>query len=167
MATTPINNIVREVAPKSLFASALPVLSTAVTYNQGDLLSFDATNNILKPVTGNGDSTFILGVAVQTVVSGIAKSPYIGTAVDASQGFSDFAGPQYGVVASLKLASGQNYTPGAPVYLTSTDAQTVTSAAGGSSIGLFQGRTITSAATGLSGDVLVGARYNLGSDLHV
>lgn len=158
MATTPINNIVREVALKSIFESALPVLSTAVSYNQGDLLSYDATNNVLKPVTGNGDSTFILGVARQTVLNGVTKSPYT-TAVDASQAIEDVAGPAYGVVASLKLASGQNYTPGLPVYLTTTDAQTVTSASGGSSIGLFQGRAIVSAATGLSGDVLVGARY--------
>lgn len=162
MATTPINNIIRWVDGKSLFESAIPVLSSAVTYNQGDLISYDASNNILKPVTGNGDSTFILGVARQTIVSGKAKSPYQGTAVDSSEGFSDFAGPVYGVVASLKLASGQDYIPGLPVYLTSTDAQTVTSSSGGSSIGIYQGRAITSAATGLSGDVLVGARYGLG-----
>lgn len=166
MATTPINNIVREVALKSLFESALPVLSTSVNYNQGDLLSYDNTNNILKPVTGNGDSTFILGVARQTIVNGKTASPYT-TAVDGSQAIEDVAGPAYGVVASLKLTSGVDYIPGKPVYLTTTDAQTVTSQAGGSSIGLFQGRAIVSAAAGLTGDVLIGARFNLGSDLHV
>jgi hypothetical protein len=161
MATTPINNIVRWVDGKSLFESALPVLSTAVTYNQGDLISFDATNNILKPVTGNGDSTFICGAARQTVASGKVASPYT-TAVDASQAIEDLAGPVYGVVVSLKLTAGVDYTPGLPVYLTTTDAQTVTSAPGGSSVGIYQGRAITSAAAGLYGDVLIGARYGLG-----
>lgn len=160
MATTPINNIIREVAPKSLFESALPVLSTAVTYNQGDLISYDATSNILKPVTGSGDSTFILGVARQTIVAGKTASPYT-TAVDASQAIEDVAGPVFGVVASLKLTAGVNYVPGLPVYLTATDAQTVTSASAGSSIGLYQGPAITSAGAGLYGDVLVGARYGL------
>ena len=55
MATIAQNNIVREVSPKSLFESALPVLSSSVNINQGDLVAFDVTNSVIKSVTGTGD----------------------------------------------------------------------------------------------------------------
>jgi hypothetical protein len=158
MATTPVNNIVREVAPKSIFESAIPVLSTAVNYNQGDLIAFDTSAKVLVTATTANSANF-LGVARQTVVSGLIKSPYQGTAVDASQGISDMAGPVYGVVAFFNGKVGDSFTPGCAVYLTS-DAQTVTVTDPGSNdhIGIYQGRALTGAA-GVTVDVLVGARY--------
>ena len=78
--------------------------------------------------------------------------------MDASEGFSDIKGPVYGVVAFLKLTSGLNYVPGAKVYI-GADAQTVTSSAAGSAVGLYVGPAITSAATGLVGDILIGCEY--------
>lgn len=163
MASVSQNNIVRSVAPKSLFESAYPVLSTSVTYNQGDLIAFDATNLVLKAVTGDGDAANILGVARQKIVSGVAASPYQGTAVDASVGISDLAGPVYGVVAFFTLKTGDAFNPGSKVYLTTTNAQTVTSTNPGSGnhIGIFQGKAVASAASGSTGNVLVGARYQL------
>jgi hypothetical protein len=163
--STAYNNIVRSVAPKSLFESALPVLSTAVTYNQGDLIAFDTTNHILKPVAASGDATNLLGVARQTVVSGKIASPYQGTAVDASQAIEDFAGPVYGIVASLVLTTGDTISSGQKVYLTTSDPQTVTvtdTFGGGHNVGIYQGKAITSAPSGTFIDVLVGASYSLG-----
>lgn len=154
------NNIVRQIAPKTIFGSALGVLSTSVTYNQGDLIAFDATNKILKPVTGAGDAANILGVAIQTIVNGVAKSPYQGTMVDASVGLSDIPGPQYGVVAYFNTVSGDSFTPGCSVFLSSNDPQVVT-VTGSTSIGVYQGKTFTSAASGNTVDVLVGARYGM------
>lgn len=156
--SSPINNIVRSVAPKSRFESALPLLSTAVNYNQGDLLAFDGTNKILVPAT-TGNVANLLGVARQTIVAGVAKSPYQGTAVDASVGISDLAGPVYGVVAFFTPKVGDAFTVGCAVYLTA-DPQTVTVTDPGSndSIGIYQGRALTGAA-GLTVDVLVGSRY--------
>lgn len=159
MATIPVNNIIRSVAPKSLFESALSVLSSSVSYNQGDLIAFDGTNNVLKAVTGSGQADNILGVARQTIASGKVASPYSGTAVDSAQAIEDVAGPVYGIVAALKLKSGDSFTPGCKVYLTSTDAQTVSSGAAGNHIGLYQGASVT-AGTASVGDILVGARYS-------
>lgn len=158
--STSRNNIVREVAPKSVFESARWVLSSSVTYNQGDLLAFDTSSKILK-VAGTADAANLLGVARQKIVSGVAASPYQGTAVDASEGISDVAGPVYGVVASFTPKTGDSFTPGCFVYMTA-DPQTVTVTDPGSSdhIGVYQGPTVTGAA-GLLIDVLVGARYGM------
>lgn len=159
--TTPINNIVRGGSQsKSMFESALPVLDSSVSYNQGDLIAFDTSGKVLKAVAGSGDSANFLGVAVNTVVNGLPKQAYLGTAVDASVGASDMAGPQYSVVASLYLTSGDAFTSGAPVYLT-TDAQTVTVTQPGSesAIGIFVGSAVTPAASGTKGDVRIGCVY--------
>lgn len=155
------NNIVRSVAPKSLFESLKPVLSASSTWNQGDLLAFDATNKIVIAATGAGSAANILGVARNTMSSGKMPSPYQGTDVDASQAIEDAAGPVYGVVASLVLATGAAFNPGDPVYISSTDPQTVGSSATGSSVGIFVGAAVASAAAGQYGDILVGARYGM------
>lgn len=164
MATTPINNIVRNGAQsKAIFMSALPVLSSAVSYNQGDLIAFNTGSNILKAAV-TGDGANFLGVAVNTVVNGLPKSPYQGTAVDASEGASDMSGPVYGVVASLFLDTGSTLAPGDPVYLSNTDAQHVSTVQGGGtdkSIGIFVGPSVTSSAAGAKGDILLGAWYGL------
>lgn len=163
MATLPINNIVRSVAPKSLFESAKAVISSAVSYNQGDLLYFDDAANLIKPVAATANAETILGVAKQTIVSGKVVSPYSGTAVDAAQALEDLAGPVYGVVASLKLKAGDSFAPGDKVYVTVTDAQTVTvtDPGDGFHVGIFQSAAVT-AVSGSKGDILVGARFWMG-----
>lgn len=160
MATTPINNIVRSVSPKSIFESALPVLSSSVSFNQGDLIAFDTTNHILK-VAATGDGANFLGVARNTIVNGLPKSPYQGTAVDASEYPSDIAGPVYGVVAFFTLKTSDTVTPGVKLYLTAS-AQTVTVTQPGSdaAIGIYQGKGVTSAPAGTLIDVLVTANYS-------
>lgn len=161
--STPINNIVRGGAQgRTLFMSALPVLTTAVSFNQGDLLAYDTVNHRLK-AAATGDGANILGVAPVTIVNGLAPSPYQGTAVDASQGISDIAGPQYGVVASFTLDTGSTLQPGAPVYLSVNGPQYVSTVQGGGTdkyVGLYVGPAVTSSAAGTKGDVLVGCRYN-------
>lgn len=160
MATIAQNNIIRLVNLKSIFESALPVLSTSSTFNQGDLIAFDNTNKIINAVTGSGSGAQILGVARNTIASGIMPSPYQGTAVDASQAIEDLAGPAYGVVAFFKATASDAWHPGDKVYI-GADAQTVTSAATGSSVGIYVGSTISSAIAGQSINVLVGARWSL------
>jgi hypothetical protein len=152
------NNLKRELAYKSLFSSAKPVLSTASNWNQGDILAYDATNNIINAVTGTGSSANLVGVAVNTVVSGKQPSPYSGTAVDASQAIEDMAGPRYGSIFTMSLNTGDIWVPGQAAYLMS-DPQTLTSAVTGNSVGIYQGPAITSAASGTTGDFLIGARY--------
>lgn len=165
--TKPINNIIRGGAQgKSLFDSALPVLDSTVSYNQGDLIAFNTSSNILK-TAATGDGANFLGVAINTVVNGLPKQPYQGTAVDASVGASDMGGPLYSVVASLFLTTGDAYNLGDEVYLTS-DPQTVTSVQPGSdkSIGVYVGQTtIASAASGTKGDIKLGLRYSVGGGI--
>lgn len=164
MSTLAVNNIVRGENAKSIFESAKAVISSAVTCNQGDLIAFDTSAKILKAVTATSDAANILGVACQTLVSGKVKSPYSGTAVDASQALEDVKGPVYSVVAKLSLLSGDTFHPGDKVYLAATDAQTVTVTDPGdhNHVGIFQGAQVT-AGSGSTGEVLVGARYGMAS----
>lgn len=160
--STAINNIVRSVAPKSKFESCIAVLSTAVNYNQGDLIAFDTSAKVLTVAT-TANVASLLGVARQTVINGVTKSPYT-TAVDASQAIEDVGGPVYGVVAFFNGKVGDAFTPGCAVYLTA-DPQTLTVTDPGSndSVGIYQGRAATGAA-GATIDVLVGSRYLSGGN---
>lgn len=154
------NNLIREVNPgRSLFASIKPVISssTLCTWNQGDILCMDSTQ-VLRPVTGSGDGTIVVGVAVNSMTNGVMPSPYQGTAVDASAAVEDAAGPLYGNVFSMQLASGVTFTPGNKIYLAG-DPQTVTSSATGAAVGIFQGQAVTTSTTGTYGDCLIGKTY--------
>lgn len=161
--TTPINNIVRGGAQgRSIFASALPLLSASVNYNQGDLLCYDSSNKVLIPAATGNYANF-LGVAVNTVEDGLPASPYPGVPVNEQA--SDMAGPLYSVVVSLTLDTGSSLSPGAPVYLSSVGPQNVAANDPGSndSIGIYTGSqgVLTSSAAGQKIDVLIGARYGM------
>jgi hypothetical protein len=156
MATTPKNRIVQSVAPKSLFPEASVVVDATISYNQGDILFI--SSGLITPVVAEASGTTVLGIAPQTVVLGKPRSAYSGTAVDAAQAIEALAGPVYGVVAKLKLKVGDSFTPGALVYATAVDAQTV-SITGTHPIGIFQGAAVT-AVSGSEGPVLLGAIAN-------
>lgn len=162
MATTAKNNIVRSVRPASIFESALNVISSAISYNQGDLLYLDTTNHLIKPLDSDAHGANVLGVARQTLVNGKPISAFQGTSVDAAQAIVDIAGPQYGVIALLNLKSGDTFNPGAFVYY-GTDAQTV-SATGTNPVGIFQDAAIT-ASSGSTGKVLLCANIGSGPEL--
>jgi hypothetical protein len=142
MATVAQNRIARSVAPQSLFEEAKALISSAVSFNQGDLLFLDATNHLIKAVTADADGATFLGIARITIVSGKLPTPYQGTAVDAAQSAVAVPGPQHGIIAKLKLKSGDAFVPGGLVYACAVDAQTVSSA-GTNAIGRFQGAAIT------------------------
>lgn len=161
MATTAKNLITRSVRPGSIFESALALISSAVSFNQGDLLYLDTVNHLIKPVTADADGATILGISRATIVNGKLISSYSGTAVDASQAIEDIAGPQFGIIARLKLKSGDAFVPGGAVYACAVDAQTVSST-GTNKIGIFQDASIT-ASSGSTGQVLLGC--NIGSGL--
>lgn len=159
MATTPKNRITRSVAPYSLFESAKALISTAISFNQGDLLWLDTVNHLVKPVTADADAATFLGIARVTISSGVLVSPYQGTAVDAAVAISDVPGPQAGVIAKMKLKAGDSFVPGGAVYASSVDAQTV-AATGTNAIGKFQGAAIT-AVSGDEGEVMLKAYAGL------
>lgn len=147
------NRIVRSIAPKSLFAEAKALVDATVSYEAGDLLFLDS--GLIKPVTGEADGATILGIAPQTVVDGKPKAVYSGTAVDAAQAIEALPGPVYGVIAKMKLKVSDAFTPGALVYASAVDAQTV-SVTGTNPVGIFQDASITAIA-GSEGNVLLGA----------
>jgi hypothetical protein len=163
MATVAVNNIVRG-TPKSVFESAKALISSAVSWNQGDLLWLDASAHLIKPVAAVANALTFLGVARQTIVSGVVKSPYIGTAVDAAVAIEDIAGPAFGVSAKLIMATGVAFNPGDPIYPTVTDAQHVTTTDPTSShiIGYYVGPAVASAAAGQVGEFFIGCVYNSG-----
>src|SRR4030042_1753531 len=109
--------IVRSVAPKSLLPDARDFVDATVSYNQGDLLVFDDTNDLLAVPAAEAEGATFLGIAEQSIVLGKAVSPYQGTAVDASQALPQIAGPVYGVVAKLVSKTSDAWAAGDLAYL--------------------------------------------------
>lgn len=136
MATIAKNRIVRQGNMLPIFSDAKPVVSSAISWNQGDLLYFDAVNNLLKPVTADADAATFAGIAQQTLVSGKPKAVYSGTAVDSAVAIESIVGPAHGCDAKLKLKVGDTFAPGDLVYATAVDAQTI-SVTGTNAIGVF------------------------------
>lgn len=156
--STPKNRIVLDQEKKSLFPSAKSVVTSVVSFNQGDLLVFDVTNHRLKlPAAETEGSTFV-GMAEVTVVNGKIKSPYV-TDVDASQGASDLPGPVYSVVVKVIAKTGDAFNPGDLVYLNPTAGAQNVSSAGTKAIGNYQGDIVAAAAAGQEILVKIGARH--------
>lgn len=162
--STPINNnIKKSIAPKSLFDDMQQLLSSAVSFQQGDLLYLDTSTHLIKPIAAEANTQTLLGVARETVVSGKLASPYQGTAVDAAQGTDAIAGPLFGVEVELTLNTGDALNPGDLVYPAySVDAQTVTATDNGANhdpCGVYNGPAISSATAGQKIIVMLGCNY--------
>jgi len=158
MATTNANNITRSVSAASVFESSINVISSACTWNQGDMLYFDTGTGLIKPVASEANGQYFLGVARQAIVSGVEPQPYT-TLTSGAQAIVDIGGPLYGVVAVMSLLAGDSFTPGCLVYAGPSDsnAQTV-QVAGSYAVGVYQGVAITAAASD-QGEVYFGHRY--------
>ena len=150
------NRIVRSIKPGSIFESAKNVIDTTISFEQGDLMYFDDTANLIKKVTSDANAATFLGIATQTVVNGKYKAVHT-TDVDASVSIDDINGPVYGVIAKMKLKVGDAFNPGDLVYVGS-DAQEVSSS-GTKAIGVYQGKVIAAAVSGDEGEILLGHRF--------
>jgi len=159
MPTIAKNRIVRQVAPISLFEEAQALVSSAIDWNQGDLIYLDTVANLLKPLGSDANAATICGIARQTIVAGKPKAVYQGTQVDAAAAIEGVAGPQAGVIAKMKLKSGDAFVPGGAVYY-GGDAQTVSST-GTNVVGIFQDAAITAGATSEGNVMLVQYRAGL------
>lgn len=155
--------IVRSDSMKAVLEDITNFLS-AQSFDLGDLMIFDdATNTVVKVTGAATDGDLFLGISPVTVVSGKLKSPYSGTAVDASEKAAGVPGPRSGVTAKMKLKSGATFNPGDLVYVdAAADTQTVQVAANGSAIGIYIGKTVTAGATS-EGDVKLGSRFRSGA----
>lgn len=155
-----INRIVRLGGEKkSLFPSALKVVTSAVSFEQGDFLVFDDTNNRLKVPAAEAEGSTFLGIAEVTVVSGKLATPYTGTAVDAANAISDIPGPAYNVVVKAVSKTGDAWAPGDAVYLDPATGTAGVTVSGTKAIGTYQGAVIASATAGQQIEVLIGCRH--------
>lgn len=137
-----LNRITRSIRPGSVFESAQNVIDSTVSYNQGDLLVFDDTNNLVAKASAEADGATFLGIATETIVSGKLKRP-VSTDVDASAAISDVPGPMFGVVAKLALKTGDSLSPGDLVYLYPTGGSYHIQASGTKAVGVYQGSAVT------------------------
>ncbi len=156
----PKNRITREVAKKSVFEdlNAGAGMSSAVNYNQGDLLYRDASSGLVSTLSAETDAATFLGIAEQTVVSGVPQGPYQGLASSAHTAIGATKGPAYGVIAKLIAKSGDAFAWGVNVYADPASGDCNVQVAGTKPIGVYQGPNITG--DGVKEiEVLLGARY--------
>lgn len=155
------NTIVRTVNPKQVFAEVAKFVDSTISYNQGDLLIWDATNKLIKIAAAEGDGATMLGVALQTIIAGQLQSPIQGTDVDASQSVGSIAGPQSGVVAKCTLKASDSLVAGQLVYLNPAEGARCVQSSGTKAIGVYQGVAVTGgpSATATEVEVLIGSRY--------
>lgn len=160
-----LNRIFRSDARKSFFENAKAAISTAISWNQGDLLYLDTSAHLIKVVASTANAATFLGIADNTLISGKLQGPYTGlTAVNAAEAIFSVTGPVFGVEATLKLKASDAFVTGGKVYLVEGgDTQTVTSTDPGGDlfIGFFQDAA-TTAAAGDQGTILLCGRGSLG-----
>lgn len=152
-----VNKKVRDVALKTVVPDIKPMIDSTTSFNQGDLLVFNATSKkVVLPSLETEGATF-LGVAPVTIVNGHVKDVY-GTDVDAATAITAVPGPEYGSVWKLVLKTGDAITAGALVYLDPASGTRHVSITGTKAIGVYQGAALTAVA-GQEIEVLVGSRY--------
>lgn len=149
------NFIFKSVSPKSLFDDMSAIAGTA-SFNQGDFIYINGSGVVHAQTNGDTGASF-LGMATQTIVSGVIASAYTteNTTVD-----NKISGPVYGVIANCTLKTGVAFTKGCLVYPDPTTTRGVTSASAGlTAIGIYQGATVASASALQQGLVLLGQTY--------
>lgn len=148
------NKIVREVCPNSVFESALNVIDSTVTFNQGDLLYFNS--GLITRLTAESQGNLFVGIARVSITSGKLNTPY--STPTLTPAIQDIPGPQFGVVAQLQLANSQSFTPGLVVYADPLRGNSNVATTGTKVIGVYQGPSVTAGAASY-GPVYLGCRY--------
>lgn len=156
------NTIVREVGRKSLFESAINIISAAVSFDQGDLLILSGGLIAAAPTEADGDK--FLGVATVSILDGKLVGPYAGIP-DAvtTAGINDIPGPAYGVIAKCIAKTGITLVAGDSIYLDPATGTRGVTNVGTVKIGLYQGAAIASTTAGQEIEVLIGSCYALGT----
>lgn len=150
------NRILVSVAPRRIFNDVGPVTSSAVSYNQGDLLGI--RSNLVQKLSAESDASGFLGIADVTVISGHLQSPYQGLATTSRESATGIPGPVSGVIASMILKSGDALAAGAAVYAVPATGPEYVSASGTKIIGVYQGAAITGDGT-VEVACLLGSRW--------
>lgn len=155
------NTLVRKIATKSVFESAIGVITSEVSLNQGDHVIFDRVNRVLALASDEAGGVDYLGIMPVTIVNGKSPNP-VSTPVDASQAIFETPGPQYGDVHNCLLKPSDTVNPGDDLYLAPATGRRYVSVSGTKPIGTYEGK---SAVTGTATDqpteipVLIGRRF--------
>jgi len=153
-----VNSLARRVATKAVFPDIKALISSAISFNQGDLLWFDNAANLVKKVTAEADGATILGVAPVSIVSGKFPEVY-NTDVDASVAITSTPGPEYGDVHFMVLKAGDAIVPGDLVYIDPANLGRGVSVTGTKAIGVYQGKALTAPTGGAEVEIMIGARF--------
>ncbi len=154
------NKIARRVARNTIIADIVNFIGASSTWNQGDLLILDTTNNIVAKAAVQSDGANFLGISPVTLVNGKFPSSY-STDVDASVGFCSVPGPEFGDEYYVTLKAGDAVVPGSKLYLAPLTGANVVSITGNKQVGTYIGPAMT-AVTG--GSTIVAKLYAAAPD---
>lgn len=122
---------------------SVPVNDATAHINQGDLVYWDSSAHIAKPLDTDGHAATLLGVAL--------KASIINSNIDnSSQSSQPDITVGYGAVADMFTTASEVYAHGVKLYA-GADAQTVTNVAGSNPVGVVQLKSGQAAPTGGSG----------------
>lgn len=153
-----VNSLARKIATKTVVEDASKFVSSAISFDQGDLLYMDTTNHLIKKLAAETDGATFLGIAPVTIVSGKYPSVY-NTAVDASVGTPALPGPEYGDVHKVLIKAGEVLTPGCALYADPATGSRNVQASGTKQVGVYQGAAQTVPTGGATIEMLVGCRF--------
>lgn len=149
MATEAVNNLVRLVGGSKHIS--YPILSDGTAdIKQGELLYWDSSAKVVKPIATDGNAATGAGVAMKSSFLNLYGTKKYEASMEA----------QVGAIHSLKTTSGDTYNAGDAVYI-GADAQTVTTVAATNVIGyvvLRDGQSAITGAANVNVDVLVVAK---------
>jgi hypothetical protein len=154
-----LDTVVKQVRTGQIFPDILNFVSSISNFNQGDVLIFDTSTNLIRGSTAEADDTALLGIASQDIVNGIPRSPYQGLATTLSQQPQAINGPTYGDVFAMILATGSTLTAGQQIYGSPSTGTRGVASSGTFAIGVYQGAAVSSSAAGLVVNCLIGSRY--------
>lgn len=137
-----VNRIVRSVDQNSLFEDCKALLSSAVTFNQGDLLYLNTSTHLLSRLSSEGNAATFCGISRVSVTNGVENGPYTGLASSSQVAIGATPGPVFGVEVSLILKSGDGVFPGSDIYADPANGNFHVQASGTKPIGCAAGSQV-------------------------
>lgn len=153
--------ITKEILKESRFEDCFDLVASTTDIATGDLVHYDAANNLIAAQGAADDGSTFLGIQEVAIVDGTQKGVYGSGMTDGSEPKLHVLGPVHGVIAKLVLKTGDALDAGAKVYPDgASGTRHVTSVAGALvAIGIYQGPTIAAATAGQEIEVLLKAVY--------
>lgn len=151
------NTTARKIATNFVVADIKPLVTSSVSFNQGDFLIMDTTDHIVAAPASETDGANLLGVASVDIVDGVLRSA-ISTDVDASLASPSIPGPSYGDEFLVVLKNSVTAHPGDALYLDPATGTRGVTTTGTKKIGVWTGAQFTGDGT-TEKPAKIGARY--------